>query len=292
MELKKATRKQVKLRMSIASPTGFGKTHSALLIAYGITGDWSKIAVIDTENESASLYSDMGEFNAISIKSPFTPERYTEAIHTCENAGMEVIIIDSVTHVWSGQGGLLEYNNSLGGRYQDWAKTTPRYQKWLDSILQSKCHVITTIRKKQAYEMIKENNKIVVEKKGMENQVRDNYDYEMTIAFEIITEKHLAKAAKDRTRLFADGHEFIITSKTGEDILKWCNEGKAPIPEMFKTLDEKVAGAEKILSNAVSVEELTATYKSLAEDVKKDKRVIDLCAEIKLHFTNPVKQPA
>lgn len=291
MELKKATRKQVKLRMSIASPTGFGKTHSALLIAFGITNDWNKIAVIDTENDSASLYSDMGEFNTISIAPPYTPERYTEAIHTCEKAGMEVIIIDSVTHVWSGQGGLLEYNNSLGGRYQDWAKTTPRYQKWLDSILQSKCHVITTIRKKQAYEMVKENNKTTVEKKGMEDQVRDNYDYEMTIAFEIINEKHLAKAAKDRTRLFSDGHEFVITSKTGEDILKWCNEGKKEIPEMFKTLDEKVFEAESVLSDSISVDDLTAKYKVLAPDVKKDKRIIDLCAEIKLHFTNPVTVP-
>ena len=287
MELKKATRKQVKLRMSLASPTGFGKTHSALLIAFGITNDWTKIAVIDTENESASLYSDMGEFNTISILPPYTPERYTEAIHTCENAGMEVIIIDSITHVWSGQGGLLEYNNSLGGRYQDWAKTTPRYQKWLDSILQSKCHVITTIRKKQAYEMVKENNKTTVEKKGMEDQVRDNYDYEMTIAFEIINEKHLAKAAKDRTRLFSDCHEFIITSETGRDILKWCNEGKAVIPEIFKTLDEKFKDAELMLTDVDNEAEMITIFRSLAPELQKDKRIIDLCAEIKLHY-NPI----
>lgn len=287
MELKKATRKQVKLRMSLASPTGFGKTHSALLIAFGITNDWTKIAVIDTENESASLYSDMGEFNTISILPPYTPERYTEAIHTCENAGMEVIIIDSITHVWSGQGGLLEYNNSLGGRYQDWAKTTPRYQKWLDSILQSKCHVITTIRKKQAYEMVKENNRTTVEKKGMEDQVRDNYDYEMTIAFEIINEKHLAKAAKDRTRLFSDCHEFIITSETGRDILKWCNEGKAVIPEIFKTLDEKFKDAELMLTDVDNEAEMITIFRSLAPELQKDKRIIDLCAEIKLHY-NPI----
>lgn len=286
MKLEKATRKRVKLRMSIASPTGFGKTHSALLIAFGITNAWNKIAVIDTENDSASLYSDMGDFNKISLAPPFTPEKYTEAINLCENSGIEVIIIDSVTHVWSGQGGLLEYNNSLGGRYQDWAKTTPRYQKWLDSILQSKCHVITTIRKKQAYEMVKENNKTTVEKKGMEDQVRDNYDYEMTIAFEIINEKHLAKAAKDRTRLFSDCHEFIITSKTGEDILKWCNDGTKQLPEIFKTLEEKIKDAEKILESSTSEVDLVDKYKSLSKDIKKDKKIIDLCAEIKLHFTS------
>lgn len=282
MELKKASKKKAKLRMSIASPTGFGKTYSALLLAFGITKDWNKIAVIDTENESADLYSDLGEYNTMSIKPPYTPEKYTEAIHTCENAGMEVIIIDSITHVWSGEGGLLEYNNSLGGRYQDWAKTTPRYTKWLNSILHSKCHVITTIRKKQAYEMVKEGNKTVVEKKGMEDQVRDNYDYEMTIALEIVNDKHLAKAGKDRTRLFTGVPEFIITPQTGEDILKWCESG---IEIKQQTWEE----AEAILSDSASEEDLIDKYKSLSAELKKDKRVIDLCAEIKLHFTNPVQ---
>lgn len=282
MELKKASKKKAKLRMSIASPTGFGKTYSALLLAFGITKDWNKIAVIDTENESADLYSDLGEYNTMSIKPPYTPEKYTEAIHTCENAGMEVIIIDSITHVWSGEGGLLEYNNSLGGRYQDWAKTTPRYTKWLNSILHSKCHVITTIRKKQAYEMVKEGNKTVVEKKGMEDQVRDNYDYEMTIALEIVNDKHLAKAGKDRTRLFTGVPEFIITPQTGEDILKWCESG-------IEVKEQTWEQAQSILSDVSSIEELTDKYKSLSAELKKDKRVIDLCAEIKLHFTNPVQ---
>lgn len=279
MELKKASKKKAKLRMSIASPTGFGKTYSALLLAFGITKDWNKIAVIDTENESADLYSDLGEYNTMSIKPPYTPEKYTEAIHTCENAGMEVIIIDSITHVWSGEGGLLEYNNSLGGRYQDWAKTTPRYTKWLNSILHSKCHVITTIRKKQAYEMVKEGNKTVVEKKGMEDQVRDNYDYEMTIALEIVNDKHLAKAGKDRTRLFTGVPEFIITSQTGEDILKWCETG---VEVKEQTWEE----AEKILSDSTSEEDLIDRYKSLSLELKKDQRVINLCAEIKLHYSN------
>jgi len=182
MQLKKAERKKVKIRMSLSSPTGFGKTMSALLIAYGMTNDWNKIAVIDTENESASFYSNhkvpgsdfiIGEFQTLPLSPPFTPERYSEAIKVCEDAGIEVVIIDSITHVWKGQGGLLESNNQLGGRYQDWAKTTPRYQKWLDSILQSKCHVITTARKKQAYSMVQDGNRTKVEKQGMEDEIRD-----------------------------------------------------------------------------------------------------------------------
>ena len=98
MKLQKAKREQVKLRLGLSGASGFGKTYSALLLAYGITGDWSKIAVIDTENNSASLYANLGEYNVLPLTAPFSPERYIEAIKTCEDDGMDVIIIDSITH--------------------------------------------------------------------------------------------------------------------------------------------------------------------------------------------------
>lgn len=250
MLLQNAERKRVKLRLNIASPSGFGKTYGALLIAYGITNNWQKIAVIDTENDSASLYSDLGDYKTIRLDPPFTTERYIQAIKICEDAEMEAIIIDSITHVWKGTGGILEYKDSLGGRYQDWAKASPLYQKWLNAILQSKCHVITTNRKKQGYNMITEGNKTKVEKVGMEDEIRDGYEYEMTAALEIINDKHLARASKDRTGLFVDKPEFIITSATGKIILDWCNTG-TPIQqitalqiqqriEVCKTVDELV----------------------------------------------------
>lgn len=230
MQIQNAERKRVKLRLNIASPSGFGKTYGALLIAYGITGNWQKIAVIDTENRSASLYSHLGKFKTVPFDPPYSPDRYIEAIHLCENEGMEVIIIDSITHVWKGQGGLLEYQNALGGRYQDWAKATPLYQKWLTAILQSKCHVITTNRKKQGYNMITEGNKTKVEKAGLDDEIREGYEYEMALALEIINDKHMARTSKDRTGLFVDKPEFVITIDTGKQILDWCNEGIADEP--------------------------------------------------------------
>lgn len=246
MILKKATRKKVKLRLSIASPTGFGKTYSALLLAYGITNDWNKIAVIDTENESASLYSDLGDYNTIAMEPPYSVDKFCQAVKTCIDAGIELIIVDSTYHYWHGKGGLLEYNNSLGGRYQDWAKTNLQYARWLDTILQSPAHFICTSRKKQAYEMVKTDGKTTVEKKGMEDQIRDGFDYEMTIAFNIITAGHLTEASKDRTRLFTDKPEFIITSQTGELIKQWCESG----------VDE-ISDAIKKLQNCNSVDELS-----------------------------------
>jgi hypothetical protein len=226
MKLQKASRKQVKLRLGLSGAAGFGKTYSALLLAFGMTNDWSKIAVIDTENESASLYSDLGEYNTIPLKAPFTPERYTEAIKACEEGGMEVIIIDSITHEWNGVGGCLDIQSELGGQYQHWAKVTPRHNAFIASILQSDCHIITTVRRKQDYDMVKDGTKTKVVKVGTKEETREGFEYELTLNLEFLNDKHLVKASKDRTGLFMDKPEFIITPATGKKILEWCLTGE------------------------------------------------------------------
>ena len=100
MEIRKASRQRAKIKMALQGPSGSGKTFSALFLAFGLCGDWSKIAIIDTENYSAELYSNLGCFNTVSISAPFTPEKYIQAITLCEAAGIEVIIIDSLSHGW------------------------------------------------------------------------------------------------------------------------------------------------------------------------------------------------
>lgn len=228
MELRKATRKQVKIRLGMSGPSGFGKTYSALLLAHGMLQDWSKIAVIDTENGSADLYDHLGDYQVIELKAPFSPERYIEAIKTCENAGIELIIIDSITHEWDGKGGCLEILEQLGGQFRDWAKVTPRHQSFIQAILQSKCHIITTVRRKQDYDMVKnDKGKIEPVKVGLKEITREGFEYELTINFEFINDKHLVKASKDRTELFSNVPEFVITPETGKKIMEWCNKGEA-----------------------------------------------------------------
>ena len=226
MQLRKATRKKAKIRLGFSAVSGGGKTFSALLVAKGICGEWNKIAIIDSENNSADLYAHLGIYNVLPIAAPFSPEKYIEAIKTCEKAGMEVIIIDSITHEWDGKGGCLEIVESLGGKYQDWAKVTPRHQAFIDAIIQSPCHVITTVRRKQDYEMIKDGNgKIKVEKSGLREITREGFEYELTINLELDS-KHNASASKDRTGLFMNKPAFIPTEKTGELIRQWCEQGE------------------------------------------------------------------
>lgn len=240
MKLQQATRKQVKLRLGLSGTSGSGKTFGALRLAHGITNDWNKIAVIDTENNSASLYSHLGKFNTLELQAPYTPERYIEAIETCEDAGMEVIIIDSITHEWDGKGGCLQIVEKLGGKYQDWAKVTPRHQAFIEKILTSSAHIITTVRRKQDYEMSKGNDgKIKVEKKGLKEITREGFEYELTLSLEV-ERNHLAQASKDRTGLFEGQPEFMITEETGKLIVDWCGEGVDPFDTMknAETLDE------------------------------------------------------
>jgi hypothetical protein len=226
MKLQQARRNQVKLRLGLSGASGFGKTYSALLLAYGITNDWSKIAIIDTENNSANLYAHLGNFNVLPLNEPYTPEQYINALKTCEKASMEVIIIDSITHEWQGKGGCLQIHEQLGGRFQDWAKVSPRHQAFIDSILQCTCHVVTTVRSKIDYSMDSSSNgKTRVVKHGLKAITREGFEYELTVNFELINENHLAKASKDRTELFSGKPEFVINASTGRKLFQWCNEG-------------------------------------------------------------------
>lgn len=226
MKLHQAQREQVKLRIGLSGPSGYGKSYSSLLLAFGLTNDWTKIAIIDTENNSASLYAHLGDFNVLQLNEPYSPERYVQAIKTCEDANMEVIIIDSITHEWQGKGGCLQIHEQLGGRFQDWAKVSPRHQQFIDTILQSKCHLITTTRRKVDYSLDTiSNGKTRVIKHGTKEITREGYEYELTVNFELINDKHLARASKDRTGLFMDKPEFIINKATGRKLINWCSEG-------------------------------------------------------------------
>lgn len=233
LQLKKAERKKAKIRLGLSGPSGFGKTYSGLLIAKGLVGDWSKIALIDTENGSGELYSDLGDYNVVTLEAPYTPERYIQAIKICEQAGMECIIIDSITHEWDGEGGCLDIQTQLGGRYQDWAKVTPRHNAFIQAILTSSSHIITTVRRKQDYEMTDVNGKKSVQKVGTKEVTREGFEYELTMNLEFVNDKHLVKASKDRTSLFMGQPEFIPTEETGRLIKNWCESG-TDLPEPSK----------------------------------------------------------
>ena len=268
MQLKKATRKQVKLRLNISAPSGAGKTYSSLLMAKGLVNDWDKVAVIDTENGSASLYSHLGDFNTIDLIPPFTPEKYIEAINTCVNAGMEAIVIDSSTHEWAyliEENELLAQSKFRGNTWSAWSQTTPRHNKFINAVLHCPVHVITCTRSKMETVMGDDKK---VKKVGMKDVQREGWEYELTVSLNIDRDTHLAIPSKDRTNLFEGKNPFLITEETGKEIANWCNSG---VSELQMGLNEM-----EIVADMESLKTIWSKYRSLqtnSQFVKmKDKR--------------------
>ena len=248
---KKAQREQVRIKISIAGPAGSGKTMSSLLMAYGLIkaehpewddiAIWDHIVVADSENGSASLYvgtqvgtTKIGAYNVIDLSPPFTAQTYIDAIHMAEEHNMSVIIVDSLSHVWSGDGGLLDEQGKITARtnnsYTSWRTISPQYTKLVDTILQSPCHVITAVRAKMDYQQVKgDNGKTQVKAVGMGMVLRDGYEYEVTVAL-MLDADHVASATKDRTGLF-DGQYFTITADTGKKLYEWLSSGAVPTPK-------------------------------------------------------------
>ena len=221
--IRKAERKQAKLRVGVSGPSGSGKTYSALLMAKGLASSWDKVLLIDSENGSGELYSDLGSYNIITLQAPFSPESYIAAIKAAEQSGVEVIIIDSASHEWEGKGGCLEINEQLasakfkGNTWAAWSETTPRHQKFLEAITTSMCHIITTARSKT--DMIQTEDK-KVKKVGLKDIQREGFEYELTVAFNIDRDRHFAIASKDRTHIF-ERDPFVISEVTGKELLAW-----------------------------------------------------------------------
>lgn len=235
MQFTRAVRKKAKLRLALTGPSGSGKTYGALMVAKGLGG---KIAVIDSEHGSASLYSHLCEFDTLELTPPYSPERYIEAIRAAESAGYDVIVIDSTTHEWSGSGGCLEINEHTaqakfrGNTWSAWNDTTPRHRAFIDAMLQSSAHIVATGRSKTETAQTEGNNgKKQVVKLGMKTEQRDGFEYEFTVVLDIVHAGHYATASKDRTGLFS-GDPRPISEATGVTLREWLEGGAEPVVGM------------------------------------------------------------
>ena len=224
----KAQRKSAKLRLALMGPAGAGKTYSALQIAIGLGG---RIAMIDTERGSGELYSHLADYDVAQINPPFSPEKYIENIEAASAAGFDVLIIDSLSHAWAGEGGVLDIHDkvskSVRNSFSAWREVTPIHNALVDAILNAPLHVIVTMRTKTAYEVINEGGKTKVAKIGLAPQQRDGLEYEFTVVFDLSIDGHVASATKDRTGQF-DGQYFTPSENTGTILLGWMNSG-APL---------------------------------------------------------------
>ena len=260
MAFTKATRKQARLRLALTGPSGSGKTWGALEIAKGLGG---KIACIDTERGSASLYSDRADFDVLELAPPYSPEAYIAAIKEAESAGYDVLIIDSTTHEWSGVGGCLELVDDVararykGNSWSAWNEVTPRHRAFIDTMLQSRMHIVVTGRSKTETAQIEENGRKKVAKLGMKTEQRDGFEYEFTVVLDIIHDGHYAVASKDRTGLFS-GDAKPITEETGKVLLEWLQAGE-PIQPIWMN-ETEVEELQRAMSECASLDDMKSLF--------------------------------
>lgn len=233
----KASKTQAKLRLALVGTSGSGKTYSALRIAKGLGG---KVAVIDSEQGSASKYADarLGfEFDVLNLSS-FGPERYVEAIKAAEAEGYAVLIIDSLSHAWTGKDGALEQvdnaaQRAKGNKFAGWRDVTPKHNALIDAIIRSKCHVIATMRSKTEYVLEDDGHgKKVPRKIGMAPVQRDGMEYE----FDVVGDTDDAKLIITKTRY--PPLKGRVINEPGEDLGRelgaWLSDG-APAPAPVTT---------------------------------------------------------
>ena len=273
MQFTNAERKKAKLRLALTGPSGSGKTFSALMIAKGIGG---RIAVIDSEHGSASLYSHLADFDTLELGPPYSPERYIQAIKAAEKAGYDVIVIDSTTHEWSGSGGCLEINEQTakarfqGNTWSAWNDTTPRHRAFIDAMLQSSAHIIATGRSKtETAQTEGPNGKKKVVKLGMKTEQRDGFEYEFTVVLDLVHDGHFATASKDRTGLFA-GDVQPVTPETGRTLLSWLETGAEDMTAIMR--NAVIATHRSTLANAADQQALAQAWALVPADMKDELR--------------------
>ena len=253
MGFQKAKREQIWAKVLLNSPSGGGKTYSALRLATGMAKKCgSRVAAIDTENGRIKYYANEFDFDDMQLSEPYAPEKYMEAIDEAVKAGYKVLIIDSISHEWNF---CLDLVNNMPGTnsYTKWKTVSPRHNTFQEKILQSPIHIIATVRGKDEYVLEDSNGKKVPKKVGMGYTQRDGTEFNYTVTLNLDQSTHRFDATKDNTHLFEDRYD-VLTEADGEAIYDWANSGEAPTPKPKAPPAPASAAAEDVPSKILAID--------------------------------------
>lgn len=285
MTFSKASKKKSKLRMALVGPSGTGKTYTALAIA---THLGQRVAVIDTERGSASKYADIFAFDVLDLET-FAPQQYVDALHAAASAGYDVVVVDSLSHAWIGQGGALEQVDNIARRSQSknsfgaWREVTPQHNAMVDAIVRAPLHVVVTMRAKTEYVLEKDDRgKTVPRKVGIQPVQRDGLEYEFDVVGDL-DENNSLIVGKTRCPALA-GKVF---ARAGKDIAShltaWLTDGvDGPGPTISSPLETQLAASVE----AAWPRWLAAQQSALREAAKRGQGALveawaDASAEVK-----------
>ena len=253
MAFKKAKREQIWAKVLLNSPSGGGKTYSALRLATGIARKCgSRVAAIDTENGRIRYYANEFDFDDMQLEEPYSPEKYMEAIDEAVKAGYKVLVIDSTSHEWNF---CLDLVNNMPGTnsYTKWKSVTPRHNAFQEKILQAPIHIIATVRGKDEYVLEDSNGKKIPKKVGLGYTQRDGAEFNYTVTLNLDQSTHRFSATKDNTHLFEDRYD-VLTEADGEAIYEWANSGEEPAPKPQPTTAPVTAKVEDVPSKILAID--------------------------------------
>jgi hypothetical protein len=240
---KRAKRQKLIAAVEIAGPSGAGKTLGALLVAYGMMKTkypemdefdlWGKIGLIDTEHDRSLVYEGMtfqgvsiGQFWHQPLENDYSVSKYDSCVAALKKEGVEVVVIDSISHAWEGDNGLLDLQQAKGGSFGAWRDVNPIYNDFIKVVTgeKHKLHSISTVRQKQDYQVDRtDTGKLEIKKLGLKHVQRDSLEYEFQVVFNVDM-NHMATVTKDNSGLF-EGKQAPLGPEHGKKLFQWLEAG-------------------------------------------------------------------
>ncbi|WP_050991863.1 AAA family ATPase [Bradyrhizobium yuanmingense] len=275
LNIREAKREGARLVVGLAGISGSGKTYTALQLAYGLANFNSrKVGLLDTENRRGSLYANslvdsdgvVQPFMVGDLEPPFSPKRYADAILEFQKAGVEVLVIDSVTHEWEGTGGCEEIAHAQNPRLPDWATAKREHKAFMNALLQSDMHIVVCIRAREKVKMSKDDRgKTVIEPVGIQPVQEKNFMFELTASLMMMNEGQWQDAMKCPAELrdILGRGEGYITAADGKALRAWVDGAVQLDPEV-----ERARNTLKTTS-AQGLAALEAAFRALPKKIQK-----------------------
>lgn len=274
IQIREAQRAGARLVIGLAGVSGSGKTYSALQLAYGLAnGDAKKVGLLDTENRRGSLYADSLKNKAKQVQRfligdlypPFSPQRYVDAILEFQKAGVEVLVIDSGSHEWEGEGGCEDIAHDGNPKNPRWNEAKRQHKRFMNTLLQTDMHIIVCLRAREKVKLVKRDGKTEYEPQGVLPVCEKNFMFEMTASLLMWNEgkqQDVMKCPAELRSILGRG-EGYLTAKDGLALRKWVEGGAQ--------LDPKVEHARNSLRSITEqgVDAVRKAWDAQPEDVRQ-----------------------
>lgn len=263
LNIRPAKRAGSKVVIGIAGISGSGKTYTALKVARGMVSHPSEIGFLDTENRRGSLYADIldGQFMIADLYPPFSPKRYSQAIKEFQDAGVKVLVIDSVTHEWEGEGGCDDIASNTNSKMANWKLAKSEHKKFMNTLLQSDMHIICCIRAREKVDFKNPSKPVSL---GIQPVCEKNFMFEMTASMMMHDEgmrQEFLKMPSALRSAFGSGGGYI-GEEVGQFITRWVDSGDKTDAD----LEPYKSKMQMACSGGMS--ELVAEFKSMPADIQ------------------------